>query len=58
MNKVIIAGGSGFLGNALTEHFLKNNYEVIILSRSRESNSSFLLWLNDEPTKTFGDISA
>ena len=47
MNKVIIAGGSGFLGNALTEHFLKNNYEVIILSRSRESNSSFLkevLW--------------
>ena len=47
MKKVVIAGGSGFLGNALTEHFLKNNYEVIILSRFRESNSSSLkevLW--------------
>lgn len=41
MKKVITAGGSGFLGNALKEHFLKNNYEVIILSRFRESNSSF-----------------
>lgn len=32
--KIIIAGGSGLLGSALTEHFLSNDNYVIILSRS------------------------
>jgi uncharacterized protein len=31
--KITIAGGSGFVGKALASHLLKNNHEVIILSR-------------------------
>lgn len=31
--KIVIAGGSGFLGTALARHFVKNGYEVVILSR-------------------------
>lgn len=34
MNKVVIAGGSGFLGEALTHHLAQKGYEVVILSRS------------------------
>jgi uncharacterized protein (TIGR01777 family) len=37
--RIILAGGSGFLGNALAKHFLKQDWEVIVLSRSpREQN--------------------
>lgn len=32
--KIIIAGGTGFIGQALTRHFLENNHEVIIVGRS------------------------
>lgn len=32
--KVIIAGGSGFIGHALIEEFSKGGYEVAVLSRS------------------------
>ncbi|HEX3890288.1 MAG TPA: TIGR01777 family oxidoreductase [Verrucomicrobiae bacterium] len=32
--RIILAGGSGFLGQALAKTFLKQNYEVIILTRS------------------------
>ncbi len=32
--KIILAGGSGFLGRALTKKFLGHNYEVIVLTRS------------------------
>ncbi len=32
--KIILAGGSGFLGKELSAHFIKLGYEVIILSRS------------------------
>ena len=36
MNKqrIILAGGSGFLGRALAAHFLKGGWEVVILTRS------------------------
>jgi hypothetical protein len=34
MKKIILAGGSGFLGHALAEHFLKSGYAVTILTRS------------------------
>jgi uncharacterized protein (TIGR01777 family) len=34
MKKIILAGGSGFLGHALAEHFLKSGCAVTILTRS------------------------
>ena len=34
--KVIIAGGSGFIGRALIEEFSKGGYEVAVLSRSNK----------------------
>ncbi len=33
-NRIIIAGGSGFIGRALTLDFLARGYEVVILTRS------------------------
>src|ERR1051325_10336015 len=33
-SRLIIAGGSGFLGGALTKHFLKQGWQVIVLTRS------------------------
>lgn len=32
--RIILAGGSGFLGNALAKRFLEKQYEVIVLTRS------------------------
>lgn len=33
MNKIIIAGGSGFLGQALSRHFSAVDWEVVVLTR-------------------------
>jgi uncharacterized protein len=33
-NRIIIAGGSGFIGSQLTEHFVARNNDVVILTRS------------------------
>ncbi len=48
MKKIIIAGGSGFLGKALTSFFVVNNFEVIILSRSsglqKNEQINFIQW--------------
>jgi uncharacterized protein (TIGR01777 family) len=33
--KVVIAGGSGFLGQPLVEHFATRKFDVVVLSRSR-----------------------
>ncbi len=40
MNKVLITGASGLIGTELTNYLLKNNFDVIHLSRSRKNNSS------------------
>lgn len=40
--KIIIAGGSGLIGSALTEHFLANDNNVIILSRSEPFKEQML----------------
>lgn len=34
MNKIILAGGSGFLGGALAKHFSALNWEVVVLTRA------------------------
>lgn len=45
--KIIIAGGTGFLGKCLTEHFAAMGSQVVILSRTEkkpEGNISFAKW--------------
>ena len=37
--RIILAGGSGFLGNALAQKFIQRDYEVIILTRSPHGRS-------------------
>lgn len=47
MKKIIIAGGTGFLGKMLSEHFANHNYEVVVLSRSDRTsagNISYVKW--------------
>lgn len=51
--KIVIAGGSGFVGQALSDFFLKNGDEVIILTRQPKSTSphtklTFIEWLNED----------
>jgi D-arabinose 5-phosphate isomerase GutQ len=36
--KVVIAGGSGFLGQALSASLLQDGYEVVILGRSNKAD--------------------
>ncbi|WP_258101148.1 TIGR01777 family oxidoreductase [Marinoscillum pacificum] len=35
MNKIIIAGGTGFLGQLLSENFVKQGFEVVVLTRKQ-----------------------
>lgn len=54
MKKLIIAGGTGFLGNVLIEYFKTKVEKIIILTRSQKvnyENVSFLVW----DGKTMGD---
>lgn len=41
MRKIILAGGSGFLGNVLAKHFHQQLYDIVILSRSPQLYSPF-----------------
>ena len=51
--KVVIAGGSGFIGRALVDEFSSAGYEVSVLSRSNEpvKNATTIVW----DAKTVGD---
>lgn len=40
MRKIVIAGGSGFLGNCLVDHYSKTGDHVIILTRSKASQTA------------------
>ena len=62
METVLITGGSGMLGTALTEHLLKKGYHVIILTRKlpKENglpkNLSYALWNVNAETIDFNAI--
>jgi len=60
MATVLIAGGSGLIGTALTKALVQKNYEVIVLSRTKRSqvkNISYSVWdinnqtIAEEPVK-------
>jgi uncharacterized protein len=56
MRKLIIAGGTGFLGEALTDHFRNKFDEIVILSRSSKPDKNkvrYVLW----DAKHIGDWS-
>jgi uncharacterized protein (TIGR01777 family) len=38
-NKIILAGGSGFLGSELTKHFSELGWEVVVLTRSPKTRT-------------------
>ena len=47
MKKVLIAGGSGLVGQALIKHFPEDSYHIHILSRSKRANTpkvSYFQW--------------
>ncbi|MDN3017679.1 TIGR01777 family oxidoreductase [Paenibacillus sp. BSR1-1] len=50
--KIAIAGGTGFIGKALVEEFLKNNHKVIILTRrlpaiNKNDRIKYVQWLSE-----------
>lgn len=45
MKKVILAGGTGFLGDVLAKHFIELNYEVFIISRQKKENQQGITYL-------------
>jgi hypothetical protein len=52
--RIVLAGGSGFLGRALAQKLLVKNYEVVVLTRSprkREDGVKEIVWNG----KTLGD---
>lgn len=54
--KVIIAGGTGFIGQSIAKDFIKKNYSVIILTRGESktiNNIEYIHW----DAKTRGDWS-
>ncbi|WP_050614053.1 TIGR01777 family oxidoreductase [Bacillus testis] len=62
---IAIAGGSGFVGKALTEELLKQGHDVYILTRNRSNKTdkpglAYIQWLNkgDRPEKQLPHIEA
>jgi uncharacterized protein (TIGR01777 family) len=54
MNKLVIAGGNGFLGGVLAEHFQKQFNDIVILTRHPQvshQNIRYVVW----DAKTLGD---
>lgn len=64
MKRIILAGGSGFLGDALAEKFLAQQYEVIVLTRSpkeRTDGAKEIFWdakTSDDWVKFFDGAEA
>lgn len=43
MKKIVIAGGSGFLGQALIDFYLPKNYEIVVLTRNAKETGNDML---------------
>lgn len=57
--KILIAGGTGLVGKALTAHFLEDGHEVIILTTgSKESNQHRLRYISWNPSQSAHAVSA
>lgn len=46
--KILITGGTGFIGSALCAHLINNNYKLTVLTRSKHlKNNSTISFIND-----------
>lgn len=59
MKKVVIAGGSGFVGRTVTEVFSDAGYEVVVLSRKGGShgNARTVLWDAKGPGDWYNEVN-
>ncbi|GEN83206.1 epimerase [Sporosarcina luteola] len=49
--KIIVAGGTGFIGNKLIDVLLQNGHEVVVLTRKARPSSgklSYVVWLKED----------
>jgi len=53
MKKLIIAGGSGFIGKNISKHFKDKGYNVIVLTRGKSNSKNGIQYLQWD-AKTFG----
>ncbi|MCF3109530.1 TIGR01777 family oxidoreductase [Niabella sp. CC-SYL272] len=47
-SKIVIAGGSGFIGQHLVKRFREDGYEVLLISR----NASYITWADNDKIQT------
>ena len=52
LNKIVILGGTGFIGSNLVSELAKYTKEIIILSRNREKNKKLLVLPNIKIVQT------